>query len=154
MSPGRNEGPGVTSGRLAAARRSASHPTKARASNTTMKIMRKVATNNIDVFYTLGCRRPAMCLECGLLATSQKIIGQKLNVCHCACTITSREMTGSEIGRQSCHQDVHRPGHVSFRFRLDRHRARSFRRNNDMPCEHVARSVLNHRTRAGGNRAC
>src|SRR5262245_22112825 len=42
MSPGRSESPGVTSDLLAAARRSASQPMKARAITMTMKILRKV----------------------------------------------------------------------------------------------------------------
>src|SRR5262245_7302330 len=43
ISPGRSESPGVTLDLLAAARRSASQPTKARASTITMKILRKVS---------------------------------------------------------------------------------------------------------------
>src|SRR5262249_53108725 len=43
ISPGRSESPGVTLDLLAAARRSASQPMKARASTTTMKILRKVS---------------------------------------------------------------------------------------------------------------
>ena len=73
MSPGRKESPGVTSGRLAAARRSASHPTKARASKTTMKILRKVAMA-ISAFLDVrmgGAQQ--WCLECGLLAIPRTI---------------------------------------------------------------------------------
>src|SRR5262249_53027124 len=49
ISPGKSERPGVTSDLLAAARRSASQPTKARAISVTMKILRKVSMTALAI---------------------------------------------------------------------------------------------------------